>query len=651
MKKILLIIAIGMLLLVWILANTFAQNAEKTSATDRLQAALEKMDSQNELVQQRTLNRRAFKKKDGRIISFISTEPLNYLDDDNQYYPIDLKLTSDVPVKSNKTGKTGSDNRFPYHALKNSVKARFSNHSDGGVQLEYKKHAIEFVLGHKNKRQASIDNNKIQYKKVFDNGDLVYTVLSGKVKDEIIFYSLPKTPVISYKVTMSEKLIPQNGSEGSVNLADNTGNAIFQLLPAEMFEKADQSQSKIVETKFHWQKNELYCDMILDMSWLKDKRRHYPVVVDPIVSPAPTSSGKTENRTLIHCPENYGEIKCSIDLDGPGWHGHLSDYDDAQVYFKDRSSGQVYLSYHDIYDYHPGSCEVDINANHDYEVYLFGGRAKHDVDGAKYNGYAWAMVEYGGLKDFENGHLFSDLPDGTHFTGVNTYIVMKSIYLKYPQTIHYKYVRESTTGNISQPVIPYFRISPGPNLGTGEGTIKLNPGYYQLELSPSNREHYRAELEFPLSTGYYEKKIVLRTDPGSIESTFMLPSSREVLLEYHTIRNDNPSSESYPQIKIASDSEIKYIKNFPLDYWNVYDGGDKVYLEKEKLYTLTVSRGKCGGNGWGGVNLDFFFPLNNVGPKTSNLLIKMVFKRLDCMPPPIINYVSIIRMTPRRTIL
>ena len=610
MKKKLLVFGMGMLLLTLILGNTFAQKAEKTSAFERLQAAIGKMEPKNELLKQRTLNRRVFKKKDGKIVSFIATDPLNYLDDDNQWNPIDVKLISEAQVKSDKKGKTGIAARFPHHVLKNSIKARFSNQSDGGVQLEYKKHAIEFVLGHKNKRQASIDNNKIQYKKVFDNGDLVYTILPGKVKDEIIFYSLPKTPVITYKVTMSEKLVPQTGPEGSVNLTDSTGNAIFQLLPAEMFEKADQSQSKIVETKFHWVKNELYCDMILDMSWLKDKRRHYPVVVDPIVSPAPTSSGKTKNRTLIHCPENYGQIKCTIDLDGPGWHGHLSDYDNARVYFKDRTSGQVYLNYDDINDYHPGSCEVNMIANHDYEIYLYGGRARHDLDGAKYNGYAWAMLEYGGLKDFENGHLFSDLPDGYHFTGINTYVVIKNIYLKYPQTIHYKYSRESSKGDISDPVIPYFRISPGPNLGLGSGDIQLNPGYYQLELSPSNREHYQAELEFPLGTGYYEKKIVLRTDPGSIESTFTLPSSREVLMEYQTIRNGDPSSQAYPQIKIASGSEIKFLKDFALDYWNVYDGGDKVYLEKDKLYTLTVSRGKSGGNGWGEVYLDFFFPLN-----------------------------------------
>ncbi|MGE5583399.1 MAG: hypothetical protein ACM3X9_12810, partial [Bacillota bacterium] len=341
MRKQLLILLMGTVFLGSLVRITLAQKTEKPDAAERLQAALQAMDSREELIQLRTLNRRAFKKKDGKLVTFISTEPLNYLEDDNQLHPIDINLSAEALLKANQA-KNGKDkSKYRYHALKNSLKARFSDESDGGAQLEYQKHSVEFVLLHQNKRRAVVEKNKIHYKKVLDNCDLVYTVLPGQVKDELIFSSAPKTPIISYKLNINEKLVPKNGPEGSVELVDAAGKTVFRLLPAVMFEKDHLDKSKSIETRFHWNKNELYCDMILDMSWLKNKKRHYPIVVDPVVTPAPTSMGTTGYRALIHCPEGYGEIKCSIDLDGPGWHGYLADHDYCNVYFKDLTANRT----------------------------------------------------------------------------------------------------------------------------------------------------------------------------------------------------------------------------------------------------------------------------------------------------------------------
>ncbi|HEX3045042.1 MAG TPA: hypothetical protein VHY08_09815, partial [Bacillota bacterium] len=377
MKRKLIVLGFCVMLLILFIQIAFALKTEKPNAAERLQAKIQAMDPKNEMVDLRTLNRRTFKKKDGKMITFIASEPLNYLEDDNRLYPIDINVTSEKPANANKTGKSNEPNKYRHHVLKNSIKARFTDESNGGVQLEYQKHSIEFVLDHKNKRQATVDKNKIRFNKVFNNGDLIYTILPGQVKDELIFSSPPKTPVISYKLKMSQKLTPQNGPKGSILLVDNTGKAVFELLPAFMFEKDNTSQCKDVETKFHWNKNELYCDMILDMSWLKDKKRHYPIVVDPIVSPAPTSSGKTENRTLIHCPEDWGTITCEIDLDGPGWHGNLASHSKSEVYFRDNMTGTKFLNYHDLNEYHPDPCTINIQAGHDYEVYLYGGKAHH----------------------------------------------------------------------------------------------------------------------------------------------------------------------------------------------------------------------------------------------------------------------------------
>lgn len=601
-----------------------ADNLKEKDIYIELQDKIKKFDPKNEVVRLRTENRRTFKDKNGKMVTFISTEPLNYLEDDNQLQPIEINLVSEKAVKeapkfsiagASDQKRQGGAFRYKHHAIKNSVKARFAETSDGGTQIERQGHTLEFILKHQKKSRGTINKNKIKYAKVLNNCDLVYTILPGQIKDELVFYSAPKTPVISYQLKINNKLKPANGPEGSINLVDASGNTIFNLSPSVVYEKNDEDQFKEIETKFHWEQDELYCDLILDLSWFKDKKRKYPVIVDPLVNPTPSSYGKTPNRTFIHCPETWGEIKCTMSLDGPGFHGHLSDRDRAHVYFRNVTAGTEPLGYYGFENYHPEPYKEDICAGNDYEIYLFGGRTKR-IDGKKYYGSAWATVEYGG----ENGHLFKIDEDksSSHFTGINDFVVSKNIYIKYPQQVKYKCVKESSAGNIAIPMTPYFRFYPGsylPMSSTGEisGVITLVPGEYLFELSPSNRDHYRVELEFPLGTGHYETKVVLRTNPGSIESTFVLPSDQEALMEYHTIRNGNPSSQAYPYISITTQSgtPVYAPKVFPLDAYNIYDGGDKVYLEKEKLYTLTVSRGRNGGSGWGGLNLDFFYLLNN----------------------------------------
>ena len=620
-KSILVSIVIGILAMLLFQA-VLAENLKEKDIYIELQDRIKKFDPKNEVVRLRTENRRTFKDKNGKMVTFISTEPLNYLEDDNQLNPIEINLASEKSVKvAPKFSITGTPDqkrqggvfRYKHHAIKNSLKARFAENSDGGTQLEHQGHTLEFILKHQKKSRGTINKNQIKYAKVLDNCDLVYTVLPGQIKDELIFSSAPKTPVISYKLKINNKLKPKNGPEGSINLVNDSGSIIFNISPSVVYEMNDEDQFKEIETKFHWEEDELYCDLVLDLSWFKDKKRKYPVVVDPMVTPAPTSEGKEKNRTFIHCPEKHGEIECTIELEGPGFHGHLSDRDRAHVYFKNLTTNIELLGYYGLENYSE-TYKEDIQAGNDYEIYLFSGRTKR-IDGKKYNGRAWAKVTYGG----ENGHLFpiDTEKSANHFTGINDFVIAKNVYIKYPQKVKYKYVLESGSGNISMPMTPYFKVSPGPNIppptsGEISGEVFLNPGDYRFELSPSNRNHYRVELEFPLGTGHYETKVVLRTNPGSIESTFMLPSDQEALLEYRTFRNGSPGSEAYPHISITSESGTTvYPKKFPLDAYNVYDGGDKVLLEKEKLYTLTVSRGRNGGSGWGGLNLDFFYLMNN----------------------------------------
>lgn len=616
MRKGILISIVIAILSVILFQVVLAENLKEKNIYIELQDKIKKFDPKNEVVRLRTEHRRTFKDKNGKMVTFISTEPLNYRDDDNQLQPIELNLASEKSVKvaprsftpgvSSQQRPAGNGFRYKHHALKNSVKARFAETSDGGIMLEYQNRSIEFKFNHQTKRPAKVDKNKVRYKKIFSNCDLEYTVLPGTVKDELIFYSVPQNPVLSFAVDFGD-LKPQNGPEGSINLVDGSGEVIFTINPSIMFEKENEENGKIIETRFHRQGTQLYCDLILDMAWLKDKNRKYPVVVDPQVSIRNLyTEGKSNQRFLLYTPASYGTVECDIKIEGPGWHGHLSKYNDARGHFKDLTASKTFLEYSGIYDYHKYSDPVNAIAGHYYEVAIYGGRAKHKIGGKKFPGQAWATIKYGD----NDGYLFpkDEIPPVPLFAKVHRDIVEKVFEVNYFQTV--SYTSNSTFGFqvfeigdvIQENGEPVERIYYTPN--SNKGSFQLNKGKYKI-LVPQNAW---AEFNFPRLTANYESRILMRSNPGVIDSTFMLPTAAEVKMQFKTERNGEPSG-AYPFVKIMSGIETIYERKFDVNHYNYFDGGDKRNLEKEVPYRLIISRGE-GMSGWGSVELELFHPKN-----------------------------------------
>lgn len=594
-----------------------AVDSEKQTdgSIETLQAGIEKMDPENEIIDQRSEYRRSFKDDQGKIVTFIATSPLNYLEDDNQYYPIETNIVAEkagskpMLFRANKAvSNEGADlgelygvQRFRYHAVNNTVKAHFAEKSDSGVVFEYQNKPIIFQIDHQYKRSAKISNNKIRYEKIFDNCDLEYTVLPGGIKDELIFHSLPEKPILSFRVDFGD-LKTEDGPEGSINLVDNAGNVIYTIHPSFMFEKENEENSMEIETRFHRQGAQLYCDLVLNMGWLKDKNRKYPVVVDPLVSAGElTSHGQQKRRFLFYAPESYGMIKCRIDIDGPGYHGHLSEHDPAEAHFKDLTLNEHLLpSYEGYHNYNKQSPEISLIAGHYYEVSIYGGRSKHYIGGKKFPGQATAIITYGDA----NGRLFAEVPSEVLYTKVHKHEVEKIFALDYPQTISYTSNSATTAGFCVYQVgedTPIFTSS------SDNGAFQLNAGPYKVVV-PQNAW---AELRFPRLTQNYESRILMRGNPGIIDSTFTLPSESEVKMHFKTVKNGSPSSMGYPSVKILSGMQTIYERKFNVSYYNYFDGGDKVRLKKEVPYRLIVSRGSSSNSGWGSLELDLYHPKNN----------------------------------------
>lgn len=601
-----------LLITVFLLLASLQLVLGETSKTNKDKLVLERLLKLKEFTELRTENSRTFLEKDGRRTTYLSSQPLNYQDEDGKFQPIDTTLASDTVTNGKNTDKQA---KFRHKSLKNTLRARFADDSDQGLVLEHGKNSIRFNIKHRNKRKGAINKNKIRYKGVFDNCDLEYTVLPGIIKDELIFSKLPATPVISYQVDFGG-LKHKRGKDGTIDLIGADGKTAFQLLPSVMFEKGNKKSFKRIDTRFHWEKGQLYCDLVLDMKWLKDKKRKYPIVVDPTVF----SGGSDWGRFLLHCPESNVEIDVSIEAHGPAWKGWwFTTYDKLNCYFRDLQdikNPYIWIEEH-TGDFSPNDYKAKIlsQAGHDYELVVHGGHsALHALfANEESDGNATGWITYGNL--FPNELNETNKKNMESFpTTIDNDVITKTVEVKYPQTIRFNYVEGLSI------------LHSGNSLPVSGGSLYLNSDTkYTIQLAPkqngSTSNHYTVSIDFPYLTTEYESRITLGTYPGYIDSTIKVPKNSNLLLEYENERSGSVSGQRLPEIKVLDSSgTVKYEKTLDLITYQKIYGGDIVGLEQEKPYHLIIRRGQNGVNGWGQIKLTPYIQQN----QQTNILVPVV---------------------------
>ncbi|HBE79016.1 MAG TPA: hypothetical protein DDW65_14765, partial [Firmicutes bacterium] len=643
-KNLVIILGVSALLLMTIFHLALADNTEINS----LDAKLEKYSKSKELSGLRTENSRTFLEKDGRRTVILANEPLNYQGDDGKLYPVDLNLASDKAIKNDTFGK----NRFRHKSLKNTIKMNFAEKSADGLIVKQGNHQINFTLKHKYNRVGKITKNKIRYGKVFDNCDLQYTVLRGRVKEDLIFTSVPTTAIISYKVEFPG-LRPQNGKWDRVNLVNQDGKIIFRILPSFMYEEGNEDEYQKIDTRFHYEKDQLYCDLILDMKWLKSKKRKYPVVVDPttVSSAMNMMYGDTGDdsklRMQLDYPERHSAVTAEVSVDGEKYHGHLGDNDYGWAYFMDASTGYKYFDFHQTNDY-SNQCTLtadQLTPGHTYEIGVYGGNGKRFMGSRNY-GTAWARLTYGSLDGNDPNdtalHLInpSEIPYfaqgyNTGIGGTSENVIQKEIKIVYPQEVSIKFsadipysgatgpscvIRDADTGGA-------IRILTPANSGNTV-TQHLEAGHYYLELTPQyyNNQwyHCNAVFRFPYLTKNYENQIIISTNPGYIDSSFRVPKAGNFVIEYCTLQNGSPSYQYLPRMVLYKDSTPTAInETFDLVAFNRIDGGKIVTLEAGQDYRLFLCRGRNGNTGWGSITSEtrVYIPRNTMENHVTNLQI------------------------------
>lgn len=120
----------------------------------------------------------------------------------------------------------------------------------------------------------------IRYNGVFaDNVDLRYSVLHGKVEEDIILNS--PEGFASYMLTVdTHGLIATKREDNSVTFSTSDGEIIFTL-GAPWMKDSYASVSDDIEVNVFQSGNEVHITYIPNAEWLNDESRVYPVLIDP----------------------------------------------------------------------------------------------------------------------------------------------------------------------------------------------------------------------------------------------------------------------------------------------------------------------------------------------------------------------------------
>lgn len=317
--------------------------AGAATLTEDIQISAENMlavlDNYPEDTSLRTEIEKHFHYGENGYIAAVYTDPVHYLDSNNEWQDIDNTLKLVAP-SGNAIAATGSGNGY-YENTANSFKVRLPQALSGtsNIQLQYADHALSFrMLNTSAVSTAAIDNTDntdekklellqqsrnaadtekkdqllqqavtllpnqaagLTYANVQQNTHLVYRVDGQKLKESIILTAPTTQQSFSFAFTYTG-LIPAVQEFGAVHFyADNqlNGEPIFIIQAPYMEDANTQEDTLCMDIDVTVTPTATGCiyTMTPNAEWLNDPARVYPITIDPTATTSTASADIQDN--------------------------------------------------------------------------------------------------------------------------------------------------------------------------------------------------------------------------------------------------------------------------------------------------------------------------------------------------------------------
>jgi RHS repeat-associated protein len=237
----------------------------------------------NEIIEKRAVNEKHFLMTDGTIMAMVYPDSVHYLKE-NKLHDIDNSLIDNGKTYSNK------NNDFSVSFEKNIQTNRIFTINSDGYTVGLSLFGINKVKGEVKKGFISKDKfelknltSAIEYNNFMNDSSIVYDILPNGVKESIILNS-KKSLSNNFNFEINTTLLAKVKNRNTIILYDGkTKKEIFKVSAPFMFdakgEYNDNINLVIQKTKVGYKVN-----MKLDMAWLNNKDRVYPIVIDPTIT-------------------------------------------------------------------------------------------------------------------------------------------------------------------------------------------------------------------------------------------------------------------------------------------------------------------------------------------------------------------------------
>ncbi len=232
-----------------------------------------------EIVSERDARSRTYANEDGTRTSEISTDPINYRDEQGTWRPIDSELVEQTGGWANAA---------------DSVALRFADRADAGELASVTLPSGE-SFGYGLSGAASVpgtaDGARVAYEQVLPETDLWLDSQAGGVKETLLLKSA--TAPNSFVFPLHLKGLTARIDGGSILLTDAEGRT-RAVVPAGFMEDAAQAVSHAVTYELvQGQGGGQALKVTADRDWLADPARAYPVRIDPSVDTTSASTSMT----------------------------------------------------------------------------------------------------------------------------------------------------------------------------------------------------------------------------------------------------------------------------------------------------------------------------------------------------------------------
>jgi RHS repeat-associated protein len=226
-----------------------------------------------EIPEWRSAHTKHFLLDDGNFQAEISKDSIFYQDEKSKQWK-DI----DNNIELSGTDYINKANRFKVKIPQNAMDTNPIKFEIGNASIDFLPIAITQGMG-------TANGNKMSYKNAYKNTDLLYTIQSDSLKEDIVLNSADAPTSFSYELNLNN-LTYNVKKDGSIDFKyADTSLFAFSIPKPFMYEDGDKPViSDQVTQKIRKSGSKLFLDINADSKWIQDPNRKFPVTIDPSVN-------------------------------------------------------------------------------------------------------------------------------------------------------------------------------------------------------------------------------------------------------------------------------------------------------------------------------------------------------------------------------